>query len=225
MKNKAVYILTNLALFLIIDLLMLLVIQGVQFPSYWIPFSIGGVMILVAVICTISLWKKVSSPIVSIVLNALGVAFLADAYLIKLESTVSATSLLILFVACIGFYVLFVISLYIRWLLRKAGWFLLILSILSLAAVITFWVIGDAALFSNVLFSLIMTISMTVCAISEEEDKNSIDKNIKYFSFSSLIIFIVVLSLLLESGDFLEGIGPGFSGGTSNRKAPQNIIL
>lgn len=223
MKNKAIYILANLSIFLIIYLIALFYIQDIHFPSYWIPFTIGGLIIILAIIYAVRTRKKNPTPLVTIVLNSISVAFLANAYLVKIGLTISTTYLFIIFFSCIAFYILYIISLYNHRLLNKAELFLFILSIILIVTVIVLWIIGDEVLFSNLMFSLVITIAMTVCAISEEEYKKDIDNNMIVLSFSSLIVFIVVLSLLLESGDFLEGLGSGTFDGNVNRKPPQNI--
>jgi len=182
-------------------------------------------IILLAIVFAVSGRKKNSSPFVSTVLNAFSVAFLANAYFVKSNLTISITNLMYIFLSCVALYIIYIIFLYIPWILKKAGWFLLFISIISIITIIVLWITGDNAFFSNLLFSLIITIAMLVCAISEEVGKNAINKNIIILSFSSLIVLVVVLSLLLESGDFFEGIGSGTSGGKNHRKAPQNIEL
>ncbi|MBI9008619.1 MAG: hypothetical protein JEZ05_01185 [Tenericutes bacterium] len=223
MKNKANYIASYLAIFILIELLSLYAIQSIEFGSYWVSFSIGIFFIIVALFYSIPRKNHGLKPIVPILVNAISIAFLANAYLMKAEVSLVINHLFIIFLACIVVYFLYVVSLYIPFLLRHAGWYLVILSLLILIAVTVLWIYNEDFEYSILMFSLIATISLMVCTISNDEEIEQINLNIAIMSFSSIIILIIVLSLLLESGDILEGLGYSSTNVDVNRKSPQNI--
>jgi hypothetical protein len=225
MKNKANYILSYLIVFLITELVILYLIKDINFGSYWVSFSIGVSIILLALIYTVKNKEKDISPKIPVLMNSIGVSFLANAYLIKFESSISPIYMLVIFLVCITFYILFTLSLYFEPLLKISGWWLFILGLIALIPLIFLWVTTDKVLFSNLTLLYIITISMCFCSITSEVHKSDIDSTITIFSFSSIIVLLIVLSLLLESGDYLEGLGSFGGSSTNKRQTPYNIKI
>ncbi len=202
--------------YLAIQLFVQLSLHGDQETSKSFLYFAGIALFLTIIIAASFHYAKVRLGILIVLLNGVVSALAIHAYILHIDQSVDVSLLLqagsIPIAAMVVFLLLYQIPLKNTKLLYGG---LIILGVALIALIIVWIATSNKAFWSEVFFASLMLVFYLGFYLFYVDGNFTFSSAMTYASFGSLMIFIVILMILSESGDFLEGF---FTGGGSRQK-------
>ncbi|MFH0993524.1 MAG: hypothetical protein V1761_04145 [bacterium] len=217
-----------LALLVLFSFFALGLLLGSTFSLKWMPLIIGGGSFVVAILFLIASGKGRKNRylvFVSVLFSGIGCGLSASAYYIHIDLSSLATMAVfiekILYAAgaSLGFYILYALSLNIRFLEKHIKLYTYPLMIAGLIALGILWGVVDPLIFSLLFFCFLMTVLFMFPLIIVAKDVEELTYHIAFAALGAVFLITVIVLIIISEG---EGFDLDFGGGSGNQLPVEN---
>jgi len=189
-------------------------VWGLTMDWKWLPLILGGLTFLFSgffLVLFHYLKNRLGLAFLSIAVSGFGSGLSASAYYIhiKVFETVSPSYFwnwfLILCGCAVLFYLLYSLSLNLRWIETHLKWFTFPLLIGGLVALLILWGTAERVVFSLAFFLFLISTFFVLPLIVVAVNLRKLARNLAVASLGAFFLITIIVLLILSQGDGFEG--------------------